>query len=491
MNPGLHPSPPVGWWERVGLLGILGGYAGLAWRLRAFFTDDASISLRYARHLAMGLGARWNPADPAPTEGYSNPALVFFEATWAALGGDPAHAASAQGLLFGLLAVLAAAWGARRLAGPAAGLVAAAVVALYAGVPFWSLGGLETTAALCLVTVGSLGYVTGASLRAVGLAFAILPWLRPEAAAYVLPLLLVGEGVAFHQARRAGGAHPILRRLVVGVGPFLLSTVVLSALRLAWFGHLLPNPVVVKVAAGEVGPATLRFLEDTWPVVVLAAVGLVRGPPPVRLLGVTLGTQLVMSLSFSDIVNNLSRLLLPTWGVWAAVGAAGLGHLAGARPLRWTLGGVAVVGLLAGVTSAEWPRAAAFVDRYRDCRITVREETAAWIRAHVPPEEVYAIADAGLVPYLAEGRALDIFGLSDPRVQETGPQSWKARAARILADEPAWIVLTSKELDHLDPRNRVEQKIQAHRDFARYTRVGEVDGMRCGYSLLVYRREAE
>ena len=473
--------------EWASIAAILAAYAALVWRFRAFFTDDASISLRYARHLALGLGARWNPADPAPTEGFSNPALVFLEAGWAALGGDPQTAATAQGIGFGALAVLATWWWGRRLAGPAAALVAAAIVGLYAGVPFWSLGGLETTAALFFVTVGSLRYVAGAAPLGVGLTWAVLPWIRPEGAAYVLPLVVAGE-LARRWERGPEAGSVTARRLLGLLGPFVVSVGALTALRLVWFGHVLPNPVIVKVASGEVGPTTLRFLQDAWPVVALAAVGLgvLRGP--VRMLGVTLVVQVVISLSFSDIVNNWSRLLLPAWGLWALVAGSALVRIVGAAPARWIPAAATVLTLLAVATPASWSEAAAFADRYRDCRIAVREETATWIRGNIPPDEVYAIADAGVVPYLAEGRALDIFGLNDPRVQTTGAESWKDRAASIMADEPAWIVLTSKSVTKLQPRNKVEQRIQDHPEFKRYTRAATADGMRCGYSLLVYRR---
>ena len=60
-------------WRRLApaLAAALAAYAWLALCFD-FVCDDAYISFRYARHLASGMGLRFNPAEVPPVEGYSN-----------------------------------------------------------------------------------------------------------------------------------------------------------------------------------------------------------------------------------------------------------------------------------------------------------------------------------------------------------------------------------------------------------------------------------
>ena len=51
-------------------LGLV-SWAFLVWRF-SWVCDDAFISFRYAKHLALGHGLRYNLGSQAPVEGYSN-----------------------------------------------------------------------------------------------------------------------------------------------------------------------------------------------------------------------------------------------------------------------------------------------------------------------------------------------------------------------------------------------------------------------------------
>ena len=46
-------------------------YLFLVWRFR-FICDDAFITFRYSKNLALGNGPRFNLGDAGPVEGYSN-----------------------------------------------------------------------------------------------------------------------------------------------------------------------------------------------------------------------------------------------------------------------------------------------------------------------------------------------------------------------------------------------------------------------------------
>src|SRR5687768_6579605 len=68
---------------------------GVAWLLAAwrfwFVVDDAWITFRYAKHLASGVGLRFNPDDP-PIEGFSNPLWMLAAAACEGTGLDPGAA---------------------------------------------------------------------------------------------------------------------------------------------------------------------------------------------------------------------------------------------------------------------------------------------------------------------------------------------------------------------------------------------------------------
>ena len=120
------------------LPGLL-AYAALAFWLRDFVTDDALITLRYARQWAFGHGLRWNAGED-PVEGYTNFSHVALGAA-ALLAGLPALSAlRAFNVLAGGALVIVTYALALRLFGrraPAAG--AALLVGLHPALAYLSL----------------------------------------------------------------------------------------------------------------------------------------------------------------------------------------------------------------------------------------------------------------------------------------------------------------------------------------------------------------
>src|SRR5690554_5727797 len=64
----------------------------------AFTTDDAFITLRYARNWVDGHGIYWNPGDQ-PVEGYSNFLYLLLAATSMKLGFDPVFTVKIIGVI--------------------------------------------------------------------------------------------------------------------------------------------------------------------------------------------------------------------------------------------------------------------------------------------------------------------------------------------------------------------------------------------------------
>ncbi len=221
-------------------------YGLIAALRRAWVTDDAFISFRYAHNLVRGLGLVYNAGERV--EGYSN----FLWTLWTALGlrlGVTAETWSVfWGLAFyvGTIALLCAsslraraAEGRWFLAVPLAGLIAAVH-------PDWNVfatSGLETSLFVFLAVLGfvlavdqSLG-VRGSA--AAGLAFALASLTRPDG---VLFAGLAGLFVIW--ARR-----PRLRSALAFGGVFLAAWLPYVAWKIAYYGDVFPNTYYAKSAA--------------------------------------------------------------------------------------------------------------------------------------------------------------------------------------------------------------------------------------------------
>ena len=122
-----------------------------------YFTlfDDAMISMRYAKHLAMGYGLVWNPGD-IPVEGYTNFLWVLYMALWHLLPISSAYMAlpiQLSGLVFLVWSLYAVRKIAERVSNtnPYVSLGAVALTASYLASNFWGLKGMETSVLTCVV----------------------------------------------------------------------------------------------------------------------------------------------------------------------------------------------------------------------------------------------------------------------------------------------------------------------------------------------------
>jgi hypothetical protein len=232
--------------------GALALAALFAWNVTRTFSlgDDAFISFRYARHLADGLGAVWNPGERV--EGYTNPAWVLVLAAGMRLGLAPESFANALGIASGVC-VLALAFRfatqrrgrhERGLGSPLSWLLVA-LLAASGSFAAWCSGGLETMAFAALVLLGFerlFAYTERAARTPLGaaLAFAGAALTRPEG-------LLFGAlggawlALAVLTRRRSG------RALLTFGAAFALPVAAHLAVRRAYYGEWLPNTFTAKV----------------------------------------------------------------------------------------------------------------------------------------------------------------------------------------------------------------------------------------------------
>lgn len=423
--------------------------------------DDAFISFRYAQNLVQGQGLVFNPGERV--EGYSNPAWVLLAAGALKLGLDPLAVARAFGLLAGL-ACLILAWrlAARLLrdggapTSSLAPLLAPFFLALSAVLPRHAVTGLETVPHAALLTALVLGAGAAPPGRfnpawAVGLL--LLALLRPEGAAFALPLL----GWRLWGARRTGG----LPRAWAEAAVFGVLLAAFLAWRWSYYGQLLPNTFHAKLT-GETGDLRdglhygLDFLRENGGAVtagLFAAVLLGRRLPRLYLLMVAVvGLQVAIVAAAGGDWMHFYRFYAPVLPLLAAGLAAGWGTLAGLRCSKevrrpWARRLVpAVVVLVAVLGMVKTERAAGrlvmpdvgggtyLTDGYR--------AAAGWIAANTPADATLAVSDIGILGYASGRRVIDMFGLVDPHIaRRPGRLHFKSDAPYVLDRKPDLVVL--------------------------------------------------
>ena len=211
---------------------------------RAWVSDDAFISFRYARHLIEGQGLVFNPGERV--EGYSNFLWTLLVAAAMRLGGDPVIASQVLGILCyaGTLALLA--WSSSRVVrgSRVAKVVPVAALALAAHehARLFATGGLETPLMTLLITALTVCTIEARTARGhavAGLLAALAALTRPDGALYLLIPVL--------------GAAPDLGRrrwqsLAASVAPMIALLAPYAAWKLAYYGDLLPNTFYAKGA---------------------------------------------------------------------------------------------------------------------------------------------------------------------------------------------------------------------------------------------------
>lgn len=447
-----------------------------------FDTDDAFITLRYARHLASGLGIVWNPSDPVPVEGYSNFSYVLLAAAALRLGIEPLMALKVLGVASvaatGALVYLLA----REWIGRIGAAVAVLVVTSYPGTAWWAVSGLETPAYQALVAGAALAFFrwrrrreSGGWLVLAGLLCFLGSTTRPEGP-LVLAVLLLAVAVDAREDRRAAARGALLL-----VAAFALPYGAYFAWRLGQFGRLLPNSALCK-AASDRNPTELvrEFWGWGWQLGIVAALSAWRrlDGRHVLLLGVPLAYTAVL-YRVDPIIGYEGRHFLAALALLAVAGVAGTARAAGwmypgvPAPLReMAIAGVALLVAASGTRRAE-AYLASRANGYAQ-RMASRRELAAWLGAHVPPTGWIAIGDAGIVPYLVRANFTDLFCLNDARATAApGERSAQRVVDRLFATAHDAVVVHSARVDALEPR----------REYGVFPLVSRDERLRGGFEL--------
>jgi hypothetical protein len=290
--------------QRAALFGValaLGSAAFAVW-MWGFTIDDAFISIRYARHVAAGVGYRFNADGPA-TDGVTPLVWPFVLAPFAR--------ASAQTVLFRAKCINLVAWIlAAFFLGKRIGsidtklvwkIVALVVVAIDLPVFAGAVSGMETGVATALVTFAALE-ADRDNLYSACILGGISALFRPELAAWAVTLALVLS---------IGSRAPkkIVLACALSIAPFFIVV----AIRLAAFGRAGPLSLLAKPSDFEHGAsyAVAAALASLTPLLAFAPRGIFRSTSSTRAIAAAAVVHLLAIASVGGDWMPYARLAAP------------------------------------------------------------------------------------------------------------------------------------------------------------------------------------
>jgi hypothetical protein len=506
------------WWVAVVVC------AGLSFSIWAYTVDDAYIVYRYARNLAQGHGAVFNPGERV--EGYSSP-LWLIPATLAEYAGlPPEQVAKTVSLVFILALIVYVSRTLRGLA-PAAQLPLL-LLATYGPLHVGIVCGLETavnaaivaclwlsshaTRATACATVstggstpmpgeGSPGEIPG-RLHSISLALwgSLALLCRPENG------LLVGvQGLYLWCVRPAER-----RRLYTAAAAWLCVITTVTLVRLGYYAALLPNTAVAKISTDAAFQACGWFYCRTW----LKQFGwlILLGLPAalrrnMRPLAINAWLLIAAQVSFVLLVGGdwmpQWRFLLPVAVLLTILGCHAVDAMAGAgqerantfvaslsaRRLMLSVGMVlflaAVIADIRQFRRTRWSLAdyQRQLDAFAAGPVRSLAETTS-------TDDLVVARDIGILGYNTRCRILDVVGLTDAHVARSSGYRHREclDSDYVFALQPDYLMLqTGKEQAKPRPLDQIARTLIHDRRFAQY-RLGGTWDLPGGHRCEVYRR---
>ena len=402
-----------------------------------FTVDDALISIRYARHLAEGVGYRFNATSPS-TDGVTPLPWPFLIAPLARAA-PMTVLARVRAIDLVLHAGAGALLGASVRSAPLSGKVTA-LVALAVCLPLaaWGGAGMETPLATLLCTACVFCMDRPSAAVFAGLAAAVRPELLPWAAAASCGLALARRAKSVAGSAAGGTAHSpgaVMLATLASAVPFLACAV---ARRLA-FGHFAPLAVLAKpsdLAHGAVY-VVAGIAACGLPLLLLAPRALAKIPPAHRALAAAFFVHALAVLFAGGDSMPYARLFVPVLPSLLAV------HVQIARisrgPVFWLRTCVSA-GLAAWVFVTAGPRGRQVMREREDL---VRRATPV-----LAGSGTIAAVDIGWVSACSDATIVDLAGLTDPdiAVLPGGHTSKRVSGAMLLDRDVDAIVLWANPL---------------------------------------------
>jgi len=465
-------------------------YACLVSLTWPYTMDDAYISLRYAAHLARGLGLTWNPGGE-PVEGYSNFLWVLWMALASKIAPDPMVLTKLLGAALGLGTIVLLGREGRAVVGEDGyGLLPSAFLALSPMFAFWAASGIEMPAFALALLLAWRWMRQGRTLL-MGTAWAAAALLRPEGVFLMGAGILVFLGFALRRADRRAA-----RCLALGAAITLLPVAAYTGWRLVHFGTFFPNTVLAKweplAGLRYFDGELLRYqgvhvlLALVWVAMCLAGVtgapragkgtaiteGEGSGACEAIVGGMAIaGTQAVLLAQARPTMGFYLRLFWPVLPFLFIASAGALRWLSGRFRSPWLVAvpaaalmmfpivrDAAPIRLPGARTAAPVLRTAAAVGEILS---SVHVPVADWLVQNHPGATV-ALTDCGVLPYRSDLRILDLWGLNDREISTHGFDP-----DRVLDRSPEVLVLASRSATRFEPRFGTDAALWSHPAVAR------------------------
>jgi len=433
--------------------------------------DDAFISLRYAENLSAGDGLVFNSGHRV--EGYSNFFWVIFLSGFAAVMTKSTLVLTAKltGIIAGFFALLVIGIISKKQfedngRGKIWGLAPFAFgFALYPA--FWSASGMETGQYLLLLTISILGFfkflTKPSPLWSVfsAILFLSVGISRPEGVIFFIVAAVALLIEAFREKRK------ITLSVMIWLGTFLVLYLAFYLWRYSYFGQWLPNTFYAKAGGGLAKYAEgIRYLilnlpKLFWGNAVLSAIPalpfIMTKKPDTKTT--FLGLAVLAQCSFVVFAGGdwmpggrflvpimpVVALLLPL-GVHRLINSFGAVYVGGYTVFAKAL--IAIIILItASVHLYNGKQARHDTSGLKEYEGEVffkphHFEVAAWLMDHGSKDDLVAIGEAGLIPYITNMPALDLFGLMDPHLAKLpGLRHAKFDGDYVFKKDPRFIVL--------------------------------------------------
>jgi hypothetical protein len=236
----------------------------------------------------------------------------------------------------------------------------------------------------------------------------------------------------------------VLRR-ALGAGAALAALLAaLTAARLAYYGAWVPNTVTAKTG----GLAPLRGLaylgahalqHPLWWAAALVGLS-ARFPGKAPALGL-IAAQLALTVAVGGDFKPTGRFVLPVAVPLAALAAAGLLARLPRRPAAGLA--VAVVSVLLAVRLDAEARGWAEI---RHANLDARRAAGLALAQNLPPDSVLAVHSAGVLPYYARLRTIDMWGLTDAHIARAPVADFGAGLAGHERADPAYVFARAPDL---------------------------------------------
>jgi hypothetical protein len=410
-----------------------------------FTVDDALISLRYASHLASGLGYRFNAHGPS-TDGVTPLPWAFLLAPLASADGlAMLGRAKALGLVLGVLAFAAAGCAVGRCRAPAwARAAVLAVLALSVPAAAYAVSGMETPVATLLATGAALRLERPRTCALLaGLAAAMRPEMLPWALAIAFGACVV--------------VRPPTPRIAVAVTLAIAPFVLCAGIRVMVWGHPAPLAVWAKPSdlAHGAAYAGAGCVVTLVPILAIAPFALRRGARG-AVLAIAGLVHLAAIVAAGGDWMPYARLFVPILPSLALAAALAAEHAA-----AWATAARCAIALVVGVV---------LIARGGTGGRSVGADRALLVRDARPvlgSLARVASLDVGWVGAATDADLLDLAGVTDPVIATLpgGHTSKQVPATLILAHDPDALLLYT-------PRGLPGGALDAYRDAA-YSRAIE------------------